>query len=92
MKILKDEIAARECCDYLKSQVQVENKFCRDRHFTTEVLHSGVKVLVCAFCGRDHFHDKCNTVTDVTERKRIIYEKKLCYRCLSAGSHKSRNF
>ena len=40
---------------------------------------------------RDHFHDKCNTVTDVTERKRIIYEKKLCYRCLSAGSHKSRN-
>ena len=57
-----------------------------DSRITTGALHTGVKILTRAFCGKNHFHDKCYVVTDISERRRIIYEKKLCYKCLSSSS------
>ena len=87
MFILKEEIAARENCDFLKRKEQ-NDKTGRDGHLTTEALHTGVKMLKCAFCKNEHYHDKCNLVTDLAERRRIVYEGKLCYRCLSTNKHR----
>ena len=96
MKILKEEISGRENCDFLKNQGRSERSGLGEKngrnesHFTTEALHSSSKILNCVFCGRNHFNDKCNVVTEVAERKRLAKEKKLCYRCLGSG-HTARN-
>ena len=80
MNILKEEITARESCDFLKSQMrhlvsEFQEKAGQERHFTTEALYMGAKVLSCVFCGKNHFHDKCNVVTEVAERKQIVWKK-----------------
>ena len=95
MNILKEEITARESCDFLKSQMRHEvlefqERAGQERHFTTEALYMGAKVLNCAFCRKNHFHNKCNVATGVAERKQIVWKKRLCYRCLP-GSHVARN-
>ena len=41
-------------------------------NFTTGALHTGTRILVCGFCGENHFHDKCSVVTELVERKRIV--------------------
>ena len=61
MNILKEEITVRERCDLLKSQMRHEGselnvKSVRERHFITEALHTGAKVLNCAVYGKNHFH------------------------------------
>ena len=93
MDLLECEIRARESCEFMKCLSDVSES--RDRggtaKGTTDALFSGVRSVNCAFCGKNHYHDKCTTVTDVTERRRIVYEKKLCYRCLSSGPHKAQN-
>ena len=43
MRILKDEIAARESCDFLQNQVY-DTKSCKEnRHFTTDALFTGTR-------------------------------------------------
>ena len=86
MQILKDEITARESCDFLQSQTrEAKSEREADRHISTEALFAGAKVLVCAFCSQNHFHDKCHVVTEMKQRKDIVWKKRLCYRCLFAG-------
>ena len=55
MTTLKLEIAARESCNFMKAQSNTEAK--EKRHITTEALMIGTKLLVCAFCSKDHYHD-----------------------------------
>ena len=92
MEILKSEISARESCEFMKSQsdVFVAKEYVIPGKNTTDALFAGVRTLICGFCGQNHYHDRCNVVTDLTERKRIAYEKKLCFKCLSS-SHRALN-
>ena len=72
LEILKHEIAARENCDFLKTHS--ENKFekseqeknNKQRRVTVDALLAGShkRSLKCAFCSQNHYHDKCNVVTD----------------------------
>ena len=48
-------------------------------------LLNQVRVLVCAFCTKNHYHDKCPVVTDFSERKEIAKKNKLCFKCLLKG-------
>ena len=95
MDILKVEIAARESCEFMKHS---DNEFKRNqdteikdkRHSTELFLTTNPRVLKCAFCGQQHYHDKCNVVTNLEARKEIISKNKLCYKCLFPG-HISRD-
>ena len=74
MKILKQEIMARESCDYMRSQSggmgsNFQGEGHETKHFTTESLLNSARVLICAFCKQNHFHDQCKVVTDNNERK-----------------------
>ena len=98
LEILKHEIATRENCDFLKTHS--ENKFeksgqeknNKQRRVTVDALLTGShkRSLKCAFCSQDHYHDKCNVVTDYGSRKNIIWQNKLCFKCLRSG-HLKRN-
>ena len=93
MEILKGEIRARESCEFMKCKnegIEAREKGGPGKS-TTDALFTGVRILICAFCGKNHFHDRCTVVTDLAERRRIVYEKKLCYRCLSSSTHRSQN-
>ena len=80
MGILKDEITARESCDFLMGNSR-EVKWEKDsRHLSTEALFTSGSRCTCAFCGENHYHDKCTVVTDVKQRKEIVWRKRLCYR------------
>jgi hypothetical protein len=44
----------------------------------------------CAFCGvKGHFSDLCRTVKDISRRREILAEKKLCFSCL-VGGHRAK--
>ena len=86
MKTIKDEIVARENCDFMKSrsnQGSKEKNKTEEKHITTESLLNNTKVLSCVFCKKNHFHDQCRVVTDPQERKEIAKREKLCYKCLN---------
>ena len=89
LEILKHEIAARENCYFLKTHF--ENKFEKSEQeknnkccVTVDALLAGShkRSLKCAFCSQNHYHDKCNVVTDYESRKNIIWQNKLCFKCL----------
>ena len=82
--ILKDEITARESCSFLHNQGWDTKSDEENRHFTTIFLW-GSKVLACAFCGQNHFPDKCNVVTELAQRKEIVWKRRLCFKCLFSG-------
>ena len=94
MNILKDEITARESCQFMLKQSRGDVKKGeggrRNDHSTIDALVSSSRGPACAFCKKNHYSDKCNVVTDVKERTRIVKEKRLCFKCL-AGTHVSRN-
>ena len=99
LKILKDEIVARESCSFMKYQEKngggkenatytkrQEREENDNRPFSAEALTTAARrTLVCAFCKGSHYHDKCSVVTDVQKRRDIIKQKRLCFRCLIPG-------
>ena len=74
---LKNEITARENCDYVNLTPPRNNKEFpinferRDKKITTQALvTSNDREPKCCFCKRNHYHDTCNVVTDVESRKK----------------------
>ena len=41
--------------------------------------------LKCVFCEKPHYPDQCRIVTDPTQRKLILQEKKRCFNCTTTG-------
>ena len=63
----------------------------RDKTFTT-----GLKNSICIFCEKDdHKSVGCNEVSSISERRKVIFAKRLCYNCLKPDHRvaecKSRN-
>ena len=84
MRELKLEIEARERvgdAKRLKSQ--------RTPRDTVEGLLS-VDKITCPFCQQDHFAGRCNIVTNVNTRKRMLQCQSRCHICTKRGYH-SRN-
>ena len=75
MKILRLEIAARESCCIMKEQASTDDKGAH--HMTTSALMTGTKQLICAFCAKNFFHNKCQVVTDINARKDIARKNRL---------------
>ena len=88
MTMLKTEIAARESCNFLKNQDGDDER--SSIRMTTEAFTTGTKILVCAFCTKNHYSDKCTTVTEPEKRKDIARKERLCFKCLFR-SHTIRN-
>ena len=88
LEILKHEIVARENCDF--SKTHSENKFeksqqeknNKESRVTVDAFLAGSlkRSLKCAFCSQNHYHDKCNVVTDYVSRGNIIWQNKLCFK------------
>ena len=86
MKVIRDEVTAREICYFVKTPKRgIDNEKEKDNHCTTEALLTGAKVLVCAFCQQNHYHDKCNVVTELERRKEMVRKHRLCFKCLMSG-------
>ena len=39
----------------------------------------------CVFCGKSHYSDKCENITYIAIRKKILREEKRCFKCLLNG-------
>ena len=56
-----------------------------------EKLHNSVVAIQkssirnCVFCGKSHYSDKCENITDIAIRKKILREEKRCLKCLLNG-------
>ena len=84
MRELKLEIEERETIGDLK---RVKSQ--RTPRDTVEGLLS-VDKITCPFCQQDHFADRCNIVTNINTRKKILQCQSGCYICTKRGHH-SRN-
>ena len=84
MTVLKNEITARENCEFITHRKPTERND-KDGHFSTEALLTGNKILICVFCHQNHYSDKCNLITDVERRKEIVRKNRMCFRCLMTG-------
>ena len=80
MRTLKEEITARESCNFMKMYSERDGTSNESCHLTTEALFANTNTLMCAFCKWDHFHDKCTVVTDAYERKEIARKYRLCFK------------
>ena len=83
MLLLKNEITARESCDYVNSlsNRDRENSYNHSRHdrrTTTQALFTNNRELKCCFCKQSHYHDKCTILTDIEARKKVVYDNRLC--------------
>ena len=86
MEILKEEIVARENCDYSTNRNESNN--CNIRGMTTQALVANNRVLKCAFCRGNHYHDKCSVVTDAGKRKQFVLDNRLCFKCLMSNHNR----
>ena len=82
LQLLKEEIEARESCEEKESQENVNMFKPKPRGITTGNLMTINSKIKCCFCDQNHYADKCNVVTDLTTRREIIRNNKLCFRCL----------
>ena len=95
MEALKSELVARECCSLIKiNRNQMNSEYTdyredqRHRQSTESLLTSEYHSLKCAFCRDIHYSDKCSVVTDLVARNNIIWERRLCYKCVISNDTK----
>ncbi|XP_065675822.1 uncharacterized protein LOC136092029 [Hydra vulgaris] len=65
---------------------KIKEKLYFDRNSPTN-LQQFVK---CIFCDKPHRSQYCKSITNIQNRKRIISDKHLCFKCLGSG-HVSKN-
>ena len=90
LKIIEDEIAARERVQTKPSQVaqpqgQRKNPEQNFPTATTQVSNMAPSALMCCFCQQAHPPAKCTTVTQIEARKQILKQSGRCFRCLRKG-------
>ena len=57
----------------------------RDKAYMTKGKKGPAKIEpTCVYCKGRHYSDRCGEVTTAVERKRFLYEHKLCYNCCSS--------
>ena len=69
-------------CEF--SNQKLDEEYCR------KTTHSLVGIQKpsrrnCVFCGKSHYSDKCENITDMAIRKKILREEKRCFKCLLNG-------
>ena len=82
VECIKEEVDARENCEF--SNEKLDGEYCR------KTTHSLVGIQKpsrrnCVFCGKSHYSDKCENITDIAIRKKILRVGKLCFKCLLNG-------
>ena len=70
LKILKEEIVARESCDFMKKTS--EHAEGGKRYITTQNLYAGSRAIHCAFCKQNRYSDRCNVVTDLGKERKLF--------------------
>ena len=85
MNVVKNEITARESCDFVRNQKKNPERSEKDAHCSPKALLAGNIILVCVFCHQNHYSDKCTVMTDVDRRKEMVWRNRLCFKCLSTG-------
>ena len=82
---MKNELKAKERSVNPEDKHFEMSKFSRYRS-TTSSFHTGSEFIKgnCVFCsGNNHNSNRCAKVTDPSVRKQIIFQKNLCYICMS---------
>ena len=83
--ILKNELEAKERSVSPGDKHFEMSEFSRYRS-TTSSFHTGSEFIKgnCVFCrGNNHNSNRCAKATDPSARKQIIFQKNLCYICMS---------
>ena len=79
---IKKEVDARKKTEFSNEKSDVE--YCR------KITHSLVGFQKpssrnCVFCGKCHYGDKCQNITDIAKRKKILRKEKHCFNFLFNG-------
>ena len=79
---IKEEVDARENCEF--SNEKLDGEYCTK---TTQLLIGIQKPSRrnCVFCRKSHYSDKCENITDIAMKKKILREEKRCFKCLLNG-------
>ena len=79
---IKEEVDARENCKFSNEKLDEEY-----RRKPTHLLVGIQKPFRrnCVFCGKSHYSNKCENITDFAIRKKIVREEKRCFKCLLNG-------
>ena len=86
VECIKEEVDARENCEF--SNEKLDGEYCRK---TTHSLVGALEpsrrksVLCCVFCRKSNYSNKCENITDIAIRKKILREVKRCFKCLLNG-------
>ena len=81
VECIKEEVDARENCEF--SNEKLDGEYFRKTAFISwysETLEKKLRIL-----RKSHYSDKCENVTDIAIRKKILREEKRCFKCLLNG-------
>ena len=72
VECIKEEVNARENCEF--SNEKLNEEYCRKN------THSLVGIQKpsrrnCVFCGKNHYSNKCENITDIAIRKKTLREE-----------------
>ena len=82
VECIKEEVDARE--NYKFSNEKLDEEYCRkNTHSLVGIQKSSIRN--CVFCRKSHYSDKCENITDIAIRKKIMREEKRCFKCLLNG-------
>ena len=82
VECIKEEVDARE--NYKFSNEKLDEEYCRKTtHSLVGIQKSSIRN--CVFCGKSHYSDKCENITDIAIRKKILREENCCFKCLLNG-------
>ena len=82
VECIKEEVDARENCEF--SNEKLDEEYCRKTTHSLVVIQKPSR-RNCVFCGKSHYSDKCENITDIAIRKKILREEKRCFKCLLNG-------
>ena len=82
VECIKEQVDARKNCEF--SNEKLDGEYCAK---TTQLLIGIQKSSRrnCVFCRKSHYSDKCENITDIAIKKKILQEEKRCFKCLLNG-------
>ena len=82
VEFIKEEVDAQENCEFSDEKLDGEC-FRKTTHSLVGIQKPSRRN--CVFCGKSHYSDKCENITDIIVRKKILREGKRCFKCLLNG-------
>ena len=82
VECLMEAVGARENCEF--SSEKLDGEYCRKATYLLVGIQKPSRINF-VFCGKSHYSDNCENITEISIRKKFLREEKHCLKCFLNG-------